>query len=444
MTSFLSTANVRFLMLCTLLFVSVFASKAWAENKPEQDSNKGLPIEEIRLFSQAFERIRGAYVEQIDDKTLLEYAISGMLSSLDPHSSYLKGEALDDLKDNTRGHFGGLGVEIEIDEGRLRVITPIDNSPAAKAGIRAGDIIIAIDEHRLVDISIMDALEKMRGETGSKAKVEIYRKGEKKPLVFDLVRAKIPLVSVRSKMFKPNIGYIRISQFQDNTFKELQRELKKLQSKHKVHALVLDLRNNPGGVLGAAVDVVDAFIKKGVIVSTKGRAANANTRFIARELVLIDSIPMVVLINGGSASASEIVAGALQDHKRAVILGTQSFGKGSVQTILPITESKAIKLTTARYFTPKDRSIQAKGITPDIYIEQSTVTPFAENYYKESDLPGHLKSEKKKTKKAKQKQADKNQNNELLKKDFQLYEAYTLLRGMNILGLKPKSESTKP
>lgn len=421
-----------FYLVITLL-LSCLAKTTWAEEA--QTDNERLPIEEIRLFSQAFERIRAAYVEDIDDKTLLEYAISGMLNSLDPHSAYLKSEALNELKNNTQGHFGGLGVEVEIDNGQLRVISPIDNSPASKAGIQSGDVIIAIDEHPLIDTNLSDAVEKMRGELGSKVKLEIRREGQSKPLVFNLERAEIPLVSVRAKLIGSSIAYLRISQFQDNTFDEMKNELKKLQRKSRLKGLVLDLRNNPGGILGAAIDIVDAFITKGRIVSTKGRTGSSNSSFKAKKATLVGNIPMVVLINGGSASASEIVAGALQDHQRAVILGTQSFGKGSVQTILPITESKAIKLTTARYFTPKGRSIQAKGISPDIYVEQSSVTPFVERYYKESDLPGHLKNTNTNSKNAK-KTTNKKQNNNLLKNDFQLYEAYTLLRGINMLGNK--------
>lgn len=417
----------------------LFSLSAHSHKKDEKPVEQSLPIEEIRLFSQAFERIRASYVEQIDDKTLLEYAISGMLSSLDPHSAYLKDEALDDLTNNIEGHFGGLGLQMEIDDNRLRVVSPIDGSPAEKAGIKSGDIITAIDEHRLVDVSLMDAAERMKGESGTKVKLEIYREGEKEPLIFNLIREKMPLVSVRAKRLKHNIGYVRISQFQDNTAKELKQELKKLQAKKTVDGLVLDLRNNPGGVLGAAVNVVDAFIKQGTIVYTKGRAKNSNSRFLAKPSVLVGDIPLIVLINGGSASASEIVAGALQDHRRAVILGTQSFGKGSVQTILPITQSKAIKLTTARYFTPKGRSIQAQGIVPDIQVVPGKVTQFTERYYKESDLPGHLENTSKKTNKKNNKQTE----NELLKNDFQLYEAYTLLKGMTILA-KHKEEAAKP
>lgn len=428
-----SSFKITYFYLVIALLLSCLAKTAWAEEASSDDER--LPIEEIRLFSQAFERIRAAYVEDVDDKTLIEYAISGMLNSLDPHSAYLKSEALNELKNNTQGHFGGLGVEIEIDNGQLRVISPIDNSPASKAGIQSGDVIIAIDEHPLIDTNLSDAVEKMRGELGSKVKLEIRREGQSKPLVFNLERAEIPLVSVRGKLIGSSIAYLRISQFQQNTFDDMRNELKKLQKKSHLKGLVLDLRNNPGGVLGAAIDVVDAFITKGRIVSTKGRAGSSNSSFKAKKATLVGAIPMVVLVNGGSASASEIVAGALQDHQRAVILGTQSFGKGSVQTILPITEGKAIKLTTARYFTPKGRSIQAKGIVPDIYVEQSSVTPFVERYYKESDLPGHLKNANKSSKNRKQ-TSDKKQNNSLLKNDFQLYEAYTLLRGINMLGTK--------
>lgn len=426
-------------LACFLLLV-LFSQQAAAQGStqaPKKDVQSSLPIEEIRLFSQAFERIRASYVGQVDDKTLLEYAISGMLSSLDPHSAYLKAEALSELQHNTQGHFGGLGVEIEVKNGRLRVIAPIDGTPAAKAGILAGDVIIAIDDHPIVDNSLSDAIEKMRGKVGTKIKLEIQRKDVAKPLSFELVRAEIPLLSVRSKALDSHIGYIRISQFQENTSKEVATSLKKLQKKHKLQGLILDLRNNPGGLLSAAIEVVDGFIAGGRIVQTKGRTTNSNSLYYAKKTTLVGHIPMVILINGGSASAAEIVAGALQDHKRAVILGTQSFGKGSVQTILPLNEDKAIKLTTARYFTPKGRSIQAQGITPDIYVEQSTVTPFANKYYKESDLPGHLSNPNGKQPEQTTKLADN-----LLKKDFQLYEAYTLLRGMSIWQDKAKVRKT--
>lgn len=439
---------ILFSLGCTLAFQ---AGAETADDAPTPEQVKAaatlqgqLPLQELRNFTEIFERIRSAYVEEIDDKTLFDYAIKGMLTSLDPHSAYLQEEAFTDLRETTSGKFGGLGIEVGMENGLIRVITPIDDTPAEKAGIRAGDFIVTLDDEPIMGLTLSEAVERMRGEPGSKISLEVRRGEENELLSFTLERAEIKVASVRTEMMSGDIGYVRITQFQEHTGAELKKALQKWTEDGQLNGLILDLRNNPGGVLDAAVDVVDAFISSGVIVYTKGRNPQSELSFDATSDTVAGDIPVVVLINGGSASASEIVAGALQDHKRAVIVGTQSFGKGSVQSVLPLTETSAVKLTTARYFTPNDRSIQAQGIVPDILVEQSEVTPYEERYYKESDLPGHLSNPTVKTKDAQEEassekntaaaeSASEKKDSGLLKKDFQLYEAHTLLRGVSIL-----------
>ena len=433
-------------LISTCLLLPAQAEEAPAADTPSADHLQGqLPLEELRNFTEIFERIRSSYVEEVDDTTLLEYAIDGMLSSLDPHSAYLQPEDFSDLQENTSGKFGGLGIEVGQQDGLILVVTPIDESPAQQAGIKAGDLIVSLDGEAVMGMSLNDAVEKMRGEPGTDITLEIRRKNEKELLTYTLTRAEIKVASVRTDMFSGDIGYVRITQFQEKTGSELASAVQEWRDSGKLNGIILDLRNNPGGVLDAAVDVVDPFISQGLIVYTKGRTAASELSYSATNHTPAGKVPVVVLINGGSASASEIVAGALQDHKRAVIVGTQSFGKGSVQSVLPITQDRAIKLTTARYFTPDGRSIQAQGITPDIWVEQSEVTPYEQRYYKESDLPGHLANPGGKASDAAE-NADKQADSEsesaqaaessLLKKDFQLYEAHTLLRGVGILGLR--------
>ena len=433
-------------LISTCLLLPAQAEEAPAADTPSADHLQGqLPLEELRNFTEIFERIRSSYVEEVDDTTLLEYAIDGMLSSLDPHSAYLQPEDFSDLQENTSGKFGGLGIEVGQQDGLILVVTPIDESPAQQAGIKAGDLIVSLDGEAVMGMSLNDAVEKMRGEPGTDITLEIRRKNEKELLTYTLTRAEIKVASVRTDMFSGDIGYVRITQFQEKTGSELASAVQEWRDSGKLNGIILDLRNNPGGVLDAAVDVVDTFISQGLIVYTKGRTAASELSYSATNHTPAGKVPVVVLINGGSASASEIVAGALQDHKRAVIVGTQSFGKGSVQSVLPITQDRAIKLTTARYFTPDGRSIQAQGITPDIWVEQSAVTPYEQRYYKESDLPGHLANPGGKASDAAE-NADKQADSEsesaqaaessLLKKDFQLYEAHTLLRGVGILGLR--------
>ena len=434
------------LLLSLTISTLLFSPLSQAENLPEKPAaNAGqLPLQELRNFTEIFERIRSSYVEEVDDKTLLEYAINGMLTSLDPHSAYLQAEAFSDLQENTSGKFGGLGIEVGQQDGLILVVTPIDDTPAQKAGIQAGDLIVSLDGEAVMGLSLNDAVEKMRGAPGTDITLEIRRKNEKELLTYTLTRAEIKVASVRTQKLSGDIGYVRITQFQENTGGELASAIENWRQDGKLNGIILDLRNNPGGVLDAAVEVVDSFISQGLIVYTKGRTASAELSYSATQHTAAGNTPTVVLINGGSASASEIVAGALQDHQRAVIVGTQSFGKGSVQSVLPITEDSAIKLTTARYFTPNGRSIQAQGIKPDIRVEQAEVKTAAQRYYKESDLPGHLSNPNDKEKNADSKtEANKDSSSEdateeLLKQDFQLYEAHTLLRGVSILSPRPE------
>ena len=338
-------------------------------NAEESYDSPTIPVEEIRLFAEVFDRIKSAYVEPVTDKQLLEDAIRGMLSGLDPHSAYLDAKAFESLQVHTTGRFGGLGIEVGLQDGFVRVIAPIDDTPAQRAGIRAGDLITKIDDESTQGMSLNDAVERMRGRIGSKVTITLVRDGVEKPFDVTLERGSISVTSVRHRLLETGYGMIRISQFQNNTAEQLRNSIQKLQDMGELKGIVLDLRNNPGGVLQSAVQVSDAFISEGLIVYTEGRLPNSELRFNATTETLLPDIPMVVLINAGSASASEIVAGALQDHRRAVIMGTDSFGKGSVQTILPVSSGRGVKLTTARYFTPDGRSIQADGIRPDVTVE---------------------------------------------------------------------------
>ncbi|WP_286977213.1 S41 family peptidase, partial [Pseudomonas sp.] len=323
-------------------------------------SKAPLPLDELRTFAEVMDRIKTAYVEPVSDKTLLENAIKGMLSNLDPHSAYLEPDDFAELQESTSGEFGGLGIEVGMEDGFVKVISPIDDTPASAAGIQPGDLIIKIDDQPTKGLSMMEAVDKMRGKAGSKIKLTLVRDGGK-PFDVTLTRAAIKVKSVKSELLDDGYGYLRITQFQVKTGEEVGKALAKLRKENakKLSGIVLDLRNNPGGVLQAAVEVTDHFLKKGLIVYTKGRIPNSELRFSADPADASEGVPLVVLINGGSASASEIVAGALQDHKRGVLMGTDSFGKGSVQTVLPLTNDRALKLTTALYYTPNGRSIQA-------------------------------------------------------------------------------------
>lgn len=413
-----------------LLPIALTTSAAFATDEPNPGQ---LPLEELRTFTDVFEHIRRSYVEEVDDKTLLENAIRGMLTGLDPHSAYLDADSFGDLQASTNGEFGGLGLEVGMENGFVRVISPIDDTPAKKAGIESGDLIIKLDDKPVKGMSLNEAVNHMRGPQGSDITLTIVRDGGNRPMQVVVTRDLIKVLSVRSRTLEPGYGYLRIAQFQAQTGLETVEALTDMQVNGHLKGLVLDLRNNPGGVLQSSVDVVDALLDAGMIVYTEGRMDNSRTEFHARPGDMIGGTPVVILINRGSASASEIVAGALQDHNRAIIMGTDSFGKGSVQTVMPISEERAIKLTTALYFTPNGRSIQAKGIEPDILVERAKVEKLEPGTgITEADLNGHLENAS--GEKSNGTTARKNKSNsDLQMRDNQLYEALSLLKGLNIL-----------
>ena len=421
-----------------------FHSGVWAQQPPVEAAAETievqapgqkapLPLEELRTFVEVLDRIKAAYVEPVDDKTLLENAIKGMLSNLDPHSAYLEPEAFADLQESTSGEFGGLGIEVGIEDGFIKVVSPIDDTPASKAGIEAGDLIVKIDGKPTKGMSMMDAVGMMRGKPGSEISLSLVREGGK-PFSVKLARAVIKVNSVKSQLLESGYGYLRVTQFQINTGEEVGKALARLRKENgdPLKGLVLDLRNNPGGVLQAAVEVSDHFLKDGLIVYTEGRIANSELRFNASQADASEGVPLVVLINGGSASASEIVAGALQDHKRGVVMGTDSFGKGSVQTVLPLNNDRALKLTTALYYTPNGRSIQAQGIEPDIEVTRAKLTreQVAEGI-READLAGHLGNGNggpdRPTGSAAGSGSPRPQDD-----DYQLGQALNLLKGLNL------------
>ena len=390
-----------------------------------------VPFEDLRVFAEVFGRIKSDYVERVPDKKLLEEAIQGMLNGLDPHSSYLNEEDYRELRVGTSGEFGGVGIEVGMEDGFLKVIAPIDDTPAARAGIKAGDTILKLDDKTVKGMALDDAVKLMRGKPGTKIELTITREGREKPFDVTLERAVIKVVSVKGRLLEPGYLYIRLSQFQTHTAEDLIKTISRLKGQGPVRGLILDLRNNPGGVLNAAVAVSDAFLESGLIVYTEGRVKDSQLRFQAAPDDVLDGAPMVVLVNGGSASASEIVAGALQDHKRAVVMGRQTFGKGSVQTIIPINERTALKLTTARYFTPNGRSIQADGIKPDIELAEVKVAKSDGGAkLRESDLGGHLANPNGSTP---AKGDRKDDDRPLVEQDYELAEALNLLKGLSIL-----------
>ncbi len=432
----------------------------------DKDSQEPLPIEELRSFSEVFSRIKSDYVEPVSDKKLITEAINGMLSGLDPHSSYLDADAFKELQVGTHGEFGGLGIEVSMEDGLVKVISPIEDTPAYNAGIKSGDLIIKLDDTQVKGLSLNDAVKRMRGKPGSKITLTIIRKNAPKPLIFTLARDIIKVKSVKPKMIEPGYGFIRITQFQDRTGENLATALNNLYKENPgtMKGLVLDLRNNPGGLLNSAVAVSAAFLPKNVlVVYTEGRTESAKMRLTAapenyaqnqadylKDLpAAVKDVPIILLVNGGSASASEIVAGALQDHKRAIVMGTQTFGKGSVQTVLPLGNNTAIKLTTSRYFTPGGRSIQATGIVPDIIVEDPATAEQDHTFrMREADLERHLsngngqqpddkaKERVKPAAPAKPEESDaaKPKFTEFgTKDDYQLNQALNLLKGMNIL-----------
>jgi len=425
--------------LCT----SVLAEKD-APVSSESKDVQTLPFDELRTFTEIFGRIKQDYVEPVSDKKLLEDAIRGMLSGLDPHSAYLANEEYKELQEGTTGQFGGLGIEVGMENGFVKVVSPIDDTPAQKAGIKAGDLIVRLDDRPVKGMTLGEAVKIMRGEPGSKIVLTVIREGAEAPLKFDITRDIIKVKSVKSRLLEKNYGYVRISSFQSGTGESLVEAIADLKKENEapLKGIVLDLRNNPGGVLNAAVDVSDAFIESGLIVYTEGRIKNSEMRFNATPDDIIDGAPIVVLINGGSASASEIVAGALQDHKRAIIMGEKSFGKGSVQTILPTSNGAAVKLTTARYYTPSGRSIQAEGIEPDVTLARVKLEALANKIesIKEADLSGHLtngntpngQSDDEKANDKDESDKDTAQLDAEIR-DYPLHEALNLLKGVSIL-----------
>ena len=428
-------SKYKFLIVALTLVFLVNMLTYLKDSSNANASKTSLPLNQLQSFSEVYLKIKQNFVQDISDKELFDNAIRGMLEGLDPHSTFLNEKDFKDLQIGTKGEFGGLGIEVTMENGFVKVITPIDDTPAYKAGIKAGDLIIEIDSKSVKGLSLNEAVDLMRGKIGNPILLTIAREGESGPIDIKIVRAKIKVKSVKYELIDKNYGYIRISSFQNKTGKNLYDAISNLNKKSKgsIKGFVIDMRNNPGGVLGAAVDVSDAFIKgKKKLVFTKGKQTKAVYEYFSNDTDLAEGKPIVVLINGGSASASEIVAGALQDHKRAIIMGTQSFGKGSVQTILPITSKTAVKITTARYYTPDGRSIQAKGITPDIVVEDLQLNSLNDTeMIKESDLTGHLKNlDKEDSKKGIQ------TRNKKLDNDYQLSEAINLLKGLNILSLR--------
>jgi carboxyl-terminal processing protease len=430
------TRYALILLLGVFVGVGVTLERAvQAERTAAKQADQPLPIDELRTFTEVFSRIKADYVEPVEDKKLLRDAIQGMLAGLDPHSSFLDPEGFKEIRVGTEGEFGGLGIEVTMEDGFVKVVSPIEDTPAARAGLKTGDLIIRLDSKAVKGMALNEAVKQMRGKPGSDIVLTVVREGQPKPLTFTLTRAIIKVQSIKQRMLENGFGYVRITQFQANTGDGLKDALAKLklQNKANLTGLVLDLRNNPGGVLNAAVAVSDAFLTSGLIVYTEGRVADAELKFSATPADLINGAPMVVLVNGGSASASEIVAGALQDHKRAVIMGTKTFGKGSVQTILPMSGGSALKITTARYYTPNGRSIQATGILPDVVTEEAKVTKrdkASEDMLKEADLPGHIEG------KGKEKPGAKKDvpsvKLETAGEDYQLQEALNLLKGISI------------
>jgi len=438
--------------LCRTLFVStmVLASPLFADEDnlgadalsisadeitPEQQSKPitKLPLEDLRTFTMVFDHIRRSYVEEVSDSTLLENAITGLLSQLDPHSVYLNEEDFADLQENTRGSFGGIGIEVSMTDNAVKIISPIDDTPADRAGIEPGDLIIKIDETLVKGLSQSEAIDLMRGPKGSEVVLTIIRESLNKPLLIDITRDLIQIKSVRSKILEPGYVYIRIAQFQTETSEQFRDEIQSIKDlSGNLKGVILDLRRNPGGLLPAAIEVSDSLLNSGLITYTEGRLPSSMSRYEATSGDMLEGISIVVILDSGSASASEIVAGALQDNKRAIVVGTQSFGKGSVQTVMPISEIRAIKLTTARYFTPSGRSIQAEGITPDIEIKRAEIIISESGLgIKEADLNGHLDNTNKES--SPQKTTDNKNLNTLILQDNQLFEALNILKGAYLL-----------
>ena len=462
----------KFGLISVGVIVGVLISLNFSANANKKSAATALPVDELRSLAEVFNAIKQDYVELVDDKTLINYSISGMLSNLDPHSAYLDAEGFKELRDSIKGEFGGLGIEVDMDKGYVKVITPIEDTPAWRAGIKAGDLIIKIDDTIVKGLTLADAVKKLRGAPKTSVTLTIFRTGENEPLVTTLTREVVKVQSIKSKLIEPGFGYVRITQFQEETARDLVKALGQLykdkeNNSEPLRGLMLDLRNDPGGALHAAIGVAAAFVPPGsLVVSTDGRMDDSKRKYTASpDDYLRDNkgdfiknlpigtltVPMIVLVNGGSASASEIVAGALQDQKRALILGTQSFGKGSVQTVLPLPQNTGIKLTTARYYTPSGRSIQAKGITPDVIVE-ATPRGESQDWLRESDLERHLNNdkdqsadrapEKRVTKKRKPPHDESSEDESVKpiemgsKSDYQAVQALNLLKAWQIMQKK--------
>jgi len=428
---------MRKLRLAALAAAALLAFTPAAIQAADDEGNRSDTYRQLKLFGDVFERVRADYVEEVGDQKLVESAIRGMLSSLDPHSSYLSRDNFKDMQVQTKGEFGGLGIEVTMENGLVKVVSPIDETPAARAGIQAGDLIIALDGESVMGLTLSEAVDKMRGKVGTDIELTVKR-GDKEPFDVSITRDKITIESVRAKTFD-NVGYLRITTFNEQTQPGLEAKIQEIRKDlgDDLQGFVLDLRNNPGGLLEQAISVTDTFLDQGEIVSTRGRDAEDSQRYNADAGDLTKGTPLVVLINGGSASASEIVAGALQDHRRAIVLGTRSFGKGSVQTIIPLPGHGAMRLTTARYYTPSGRSIQAKGIAPDIEVKQATVELREQgDIRREADLRGALDNGDGEDPAGETESAEPQTEEEAaaaqLREDYQLSRAVDLLRGLQL------------
>lgn len=438
-----------YILTCSLIGLSFYTYTAEKVTNTEtkiidKKEVEDLPIKELRTFAEVFGRVKQEFVEPVSDHELIRYAIRGMIAGLDPHSSFLTSDEYKDLQIGTSGEFGGLGIEVGMENGFIKVISPIDDTPAQRAGIKAGDLIIKLDQIAVKGMSLDESINLMRGTPGSKVTLTIVRDDSDKPLIITLERAIIHVASIKGKILEPGFAYLRISQFQMRTSEDMIKEIERLKTESKISltGLVLDLRNNPGGILNAAVTVSDAFLESGLIVYTEGRDPASKLEFKAGPDDVLKGVPMVVIINDGSASAAEIVAGALQDHKRALVIGGQSFGKGSVQSVIQIDADSALKLTTARYYTPLGRSIQAEGITPDILLDQVKIKideKISIRSIKEADLARHLISDDTGNDKVNDASSEVSTSNSkeasvpMIEQDFQLNEALNLLKGLSLM-----------
>lgn len=426
----LARAGSRVSLVCMALGAALHAPVSIAEDTEER-AFEALPLAEIQAFGEMFERIKRAYVEDIEDATLLKHAMRGMIDQLDPHSAYLDKAAFSRLQDSSEGRFGGVGIELGLRDGRLVVVTPIDGTPASKAGLEPGDTIVSIDGTPADNLTLQDASDLIRGDPGSELDITVIHRTDQAPRTVTLVRDDLATRSVSHDWLAPGYGLLRISQFQQPTARQARQAIAEMKKKDLL-GLVLDLRNNPGGLLQSAVDIADLFLNEGLVVSTEGRMANAQVSFQASADTLAHEVPLVVLINRGSASAAEIVAGALQDQRRAVLIGSSTFGKGSVQQVIPLGNGEGLKLTTALYFTPSGRSIQAQGVEPDVSVMRGRVEiEFDSPGFREADLAGHLGN--------REPAPDPTSMSSRLSEDYQLGEALNLLKALNVIRQRDQS-----